>query len=52
MKLFNATAVEDLIIRDDAVAGKRIGGVVTNWCGPAGMAQRRWGCARAASPPT
>ena len=31
VKLFNATAVEDLIIRDDAVAGKRIGGVVTNW---------------------
>lgn len=32
VKLFNATAVEDLIIRDDAVTGKRIGGVVTNWC--------------------
>jgi hypothetical protein len=31
VKLFNATAVEDLIIRDDAVSGRRIGGVVTNW---------------------
>ncbi|KAI8465835.1 MAG: thiazole biosynthetic enzyme [Monoraphidium minutum] len=31
VKLFNATAVEDLIVRDDAVSGRRIGGVVTNW---------------------
>ena len=31
VKLFNATAVEDLIIRDDPIVGKRVGGVVTNW---------------------
>ncbi len=31
VKLFNATAVEDLIIRDDPLVGKRVGGVVTNW---------------------
>lgn len=30
VKLFNATAAEDLIIRDDG-AGKYVGGVVTNW---------------------
>lgn len=33
VKLFNATAVEDLIVRpDEAVpGGKRVAGVVTNW---------------------
>ena len=32
MKLFNATVVEDLIIREDEASGKpRVGGVVTNW---------------------
>ena len=32
VKLFNATVVEDLIIREDAASGKpRVGGVVTNW---------------------
>eukprot|EP00877_Chromochloris_zofingiensis_P005937 jgi/Chrzof1/1597/Cz10g14020.t1 len=31
IKLFNATAVEDLIIREDATRGKYVGGVVTNW---------------------
>ncbi|KAJ3229631.1 thiamine metabolism- protein [Chytriomyces hyalinus] len=33
VRMFNATAAEDLIIRTDALnpAGKRIGGVVTNW---------------------
>jgi thiamine thiazole synthase len=32
VKLFNATAVEDLIIRDDPSRGGRyVGGVVTNW---------------------
>ncbi len=32
VKLFNATVVEDLIIREDAESGKpRVGGVVTNW---------------------
>ena len=39
VKLFNATAVEDLIVRDDAVSGKRIGGVVTNWT----LGERRGG---------
>jgi len=32
VKLFNATVVEDLIIREDEASGKpRVGGVVTNW---------------------
>ncbi|KAI8622387.1 thiazole biosynthetic enzyme [Chytriomyces sp. MP71] len=33
VRMFNATAAEDLIIRADALnpSGKRIGGVVTNW---------------------
>jgi len=32
VKLFNATVVEDLIIREDQESGKpRVGGVVTNW---------------------
>jgi thiamine thiazole synthase len=33
VKLFNATAAEDLIIREDASVrgGKAVGGVVTNW---------------------
>jgi thiamine thiazole synthase len=31
IKLFNATAVEDLITRRDENGGIRIGGVVTNW---------------------
>ena len=32
VKLFNATVMEDLIIREDAASGKpRVGGVVTNW---------------------
>ena len=31
MKLFNATAVEDLIIREDETRGKHVAGVVTNW---------------------
>ncbi|KAI8840711.1 thiazole biosynthetic enzyme, partial [Chytriomyces cf. hyalinus JEL632] len=33
VRMFNATAAEDLIIRTDALnpSGKRIGGVVTNW---------------------
>jgi cysteine-dependent adenosine diphosphate thiazole synthase len=31
VKLFNATAVEDLIIREDEVRGKHVAGVVTNW---------------------
>ena len=31
MKLFNATAVEDLIVREDAVRGRYVGGAVTNW---------------------
>lgn len=31
VKMFNATAVEDLIVREDAVRGKYVGGVVTNW---------------------
>jgi thiamine thiazole synthase len=30
--MFNATCVEDLIVRDDPLgSGKRVGGVVTNW---------------------
>ena len=31
VKLFNATAVEDLITRPDGNGGIRIAGVVTNW---------------------
>lgn len=31
MKLFNATAVEDLVVREDAVRGRYVGGAVTNW---------------------
>ncbi|KAJ3306216.1 thiamine metabolism- protein [Kappamyces sp. JEL0829] len=32
VKMFNATACEDLIVRDDPLSeGKRIGGCVTNW---------------------
>jgi len=31
VKLFNATVVEDLIIKDDAVKGRYVAGVVTNW---------------------
>lgn len=31
IKLFNATAVEDLVIRDDAAKGPYVGGAVTNW---------------------
>ena len=32
MKLFNATAVEDLIVKADSSNGKeRVAGVVTNW---------------------
>jgi len=31
IKLFNATAVEDLVIRDDAARGPYVGGAVTNW---------------------
>lgn len=31
VKLFNATAVEDLVIREDAVRGRYVGGAVTNW---------------------
>lgn len=31
MKLFNATAAEDLIVREDPVIGRYVGGAVTNW---------------------
>lgn len=31
VKLFNATAVEDLIVRDTEERGKHVAGVVTNW---------------------
>lgn len=31
VKLFNATAVEDLIVRDTEKRGKHVAGVVTNW---------------------
>jgi ribulose 1,5-bisphosphate synthetase/thiazole synthase len=32
VKLFNATAAEDLIIREEGQDGqRRVGGVVTNW---------------------
>ena len=29
--MFNATAVEDLIVREDPVMGRYVGGAVTNW---------------------
>ena len=31
IKLFNATAAEDLIVRDDPVIGRKVAGAVTNW---------------------
>jgi cysteine-dependent adenosine diphosphate thiazole synthase len=31
VKLFNAVAVEDLVVRDDLNRGKHVAGVVTNW---------------------
>ena len=31
VKLFNATAVEDLVVREDDVRGRYVGGAVTNW---------------------
>ena len=31
IKLFNATAVEDLIVREDDLRGRYVGGAVTNW---------------------
>jgi cysteine-dependent adenosine diphosphate thiazole synthase len=31
VKLFNATAVEDLIVKDTAEKGKHVAGAVTNW---------------------
>ena len=31
IKLFNATAVEDLIVREDELRGRYVGGAVTNW---------------------
>ncbi|KAK9828123.1 hypothetical protein WJX81_007678 [Elliptochloris bilobata] len=31
VKLFNATAVEDLVVREDPVRGRYVGGAVTNW---------------------
>ncbi len=31
VKLFNATAVEDLVVREDPVKGRYVGGAVTNW---------------------
>ncbi len=31
VKLFNATAVEDLLVRDDEARGRHVAGVVTNW---------------------
>ena len=31
VKLFNATACEDLIVREDPVSGRYVGGAVTNW---------------------
>lgn len=31
IKLFNATAAEDLIVREDPVSGRYVGGAVTNW---------------------
>jgi ribulose 1,5-bisphosphate synthetase/thiazole synthase len=31
IKLFNATAAEDLVVREDTTRGKHVAGVVTNW---------------------
>ena len=31
VKLFNATAVEDLVVREDDIRGRYVGGAVTNW---------------------
>ena len=31
MKLFNATAVEDLVVREHPIKGRYVGGAVTNW---------------------
>eukprot|EP01025_Chloroclados_australasicus_P033959 TRINITY_DN3476_c0_g2_i1.p1 TRINITY_DN3476_c0_g2~~TRINITY_DN3476_c0_g2_i1.p1 ORF type:complete len:350 (-),score=74.45 TRINITY_DN3476_c0_g2_i1:141-1043(-) len=31
VKLFNATAVEDLVVKEDEKRGQYVGGVVTNW---------------------
>lgn len=31
IKLFNATAVEDLVIKEDGVRGRHVAGAVTNW---------------------
>ena len=31
VKLFNATAVEDLVVKEDEARGKYVAGVVTNW---------------------
>ncbi len=31
VKLFNATAVEDLVVREDPEKGRYVGGAVTNW---------------------
>lgn len=31
VKLFNATAVEDLVVREDPARGRYVGGAVTNW---------------------
>ena len=31
IKLFNATAAEDLVVRDDPVKGRHVAGAVTNW---------------------
>lgn len=31
IKLFNATAAEDLIVRDDPIVGRKVAGAVTNW---------------------
>jgi thiamine thiazole synthase len=31
IKLFNATAAEDLVVRDDPVVGRKVAGAVTNW---------------------
>lgn len=31
VKLFNATAVEDLVVKEDSTRGKHVAGVVTNW---------------------
>jgi thiamine thiazole synthase len=31
IKLFNATAAEDLVVRNDPVKGRHVAGAVTNW---------------------